>query len=88
MQSSKKLFNNHFFSGYFLKVCRSFTSHIKMSKTDTKISNVPSESWWWSWFSWRPTSYKMLEVAEKRMLEGLYIFICFTQSLKIITLFL
>jgi len=39
--------------------------------TTTAVSEVAAQdSWWWSWFSWRPTSFQLLEVAEKKMLEG------------------
>lgn len=35
----------------------------------------PEESWMWSWLRWRPTSFQLLETAEKKMLEGnLYLF--------------
>jgi len=47
-----------------------------MDNSDASLSGdvvAPSqESWWWSWFSWRPTSFKLLELAEKKMLEGKY----------------
>lgn len=37
---------------------------------ETTINTVSTESWWPSWLSWRPTSFQMLEIAEKKMLEG------------------
>ena len=32
--------------------------------------NTQQEHWMWSWLSWRPTSFQLLEMAEKKMLEG------------------
>ena len=49
--------------------------NFRMSSNSTEEVVAPSSSaswsWWPSWLQWRPTSFQLLEAAEKKMLEGI-----------------
>ena len=47
------------------------------NQESSALSDTTQEHWMWSWLSWRPTSFQLLEMAEKKMLEGMVFIIVY-----------
>ena len=51
------------------------------NQESSALSDTTQEHWMWSWLSWRPTSFQLLEMAEKKMLEGMFFIIVYYMSI-------